>query len=104
MFDAAQEEYNAKQKCKDRRIENYYEKICKGDQEKLFYEVLFQVGNKDDMATAGENGELAKNILDKFYHSFLNAIPGSRFIQLIFTSTSFHLQPGASEDYQPVFR
>lgn len=75
MFDAAQEEYNAKQKRKDRRIENYYEKICKGDQEKLFYEVLFQVGNKDDMATAGENGELAKNILDKFYHSFFERNP-----------------------------
>ena len=75
LFDAAQEEYNAKQKRKDRRIENYYEKICNGDQEKPFYEVIFQVGNKDDMAAAGENGELAKAILDKFYHSFLERNP-----------------------------
>lgn len=75
LFDEAQAEYNAKQKRKDRRVENYYEKICNGDQEKPFYEVIFQVGNKDNMAAAGENGELAKTILDKFYHSFLERNP-----------------------------
>ena len=75
LFDAAQAEYNAKQKRKDRRIENYYEKICNGDQEKPFYEVIFQVGNKDDMGAAGENAELAKTILDKFYCSFLERNP-----------------------------
>lgn len=66
---------HAKQKRKDRCIENYYEKIRDGKQEKTFYEVIFQVGNKDDMATAGENGELARAILDKFYHSFLKRNP-----------------------------
>ncbi len=75
LFDEAQAEYNAKQKRKDRCIENYYEKICNGNQEKPFYEVIFQVGNKDDMAAASENGELAKEILDKFYHSFLKRNP-----------------------------
>ena len=75
LFDEAQAEYNAKQKRKDRRVENYYEKICNGNQEKPFYEVIFQVGNKDDMAAAGENGDLAKVILDKFYHSFLERNP-----------------------------
>ena len=75
LFDEAQAEYNAKQKRKDRRIENYYEKICQGDQEKPFYEVIFQVGNKDDMSAIGENAELAKTILDKFYHSFLERNP-----------------------------
>lgn len=71
LFDAALAEFNAKQKRKDRCIENYYEKIRDGKQEKPFYEVIFQVGNKDDMGTVGENAELAKTILDKFYHSFL---------------------------------
>lgn len=75
LFDEVQAEYNAKQKRKDRRIENYYEKICNGDQEKPFYEVIFQVGNKDDMGAASENGALAKKILDKFYHSFLERNP-----------------------------
>ena len=52
-----------------------YEKICNEDQEKPFYEVIFQVGNKDDMGAASENGALAKKILDKFYHSFLERNP-----------------------------
>ena len=111
LFDEAQAEYNAKQKRKDRRIENYYEKICKGDQEKPFYEVIFQVGNKDDMAAASENGELAKEILN--ITAFWNAIPIFMYILLICTwmkprpiciLISFLSLPGASEDYQPVFR
>ena len=75
LFDAALAEFNAKQKRKDRCIENYYEKILDGKQEKPFYEVILQVGNKDDMGTAGENAELAKTILDKFYRSFLERNP-----------------------------
>lgn len=86
LFDEAQAEYNAKQKRKDRRIENYYEKICNGDQEKPFYEVIFQVGNKDDMGAASENGALAKEILDKFYHSFLE-----RNLQLHVYSAHLHM-------------
>ena len=75
LFDEALAEFNAKQKRKDRCIENYYEKIRDGKQEKTFYEVIFQVGNKDDMGAASENGALAKEILDKFYHSFLERNP-----------------------------
>ena len=78
LFDAALSEFNAKQKRKDRCIENYYEKIRDGKQEKPFYEVIFQVGNKDDMGTVGENAELAKTILDKFYRSFLERNPHLR--------------------------
>ena len=75
LFDEALAEFNAKQKRKDRCIENYYEKIRDGKQEKTFYEVIFQVGNKDDMGATGENAELAKTILDKFYRSFLERNP-----------------------------
>lgn len=75
LFDEALAEFNAKQKRKDRCIENYYEKICNSKQEKLFYEVIFQIGNKDDMGAATENGELAKTILDKFYHDFVKRNP-----------------------------
>lgn len=75
LFDEALAEFNAKQKRKDRCIENYYEKIRDGKQEKTFYEVIFQIGNKDDMGAAGENAELAKTVLDKFYRSFLERNP-----------------------------
>lgn len=75
LFDEALAAYNAKQKRKDRCIENYYKKICDGDQEKPFYEAIFQIGNKDDMSAASENGELARAILDKFMRSFQERNP-----------------------------
>ena len=86
LFDEAVAEFNAKQKRKDRCVDNYYEKICKGKQEKPFYEVIFQVGNKDDMGVAGGNAELAKTILDKFMRSFQERNP-----QLYVYSAHLHM-------------
>ena len=51
LFDEAVEPYNAKQTRKDRCIDDYYEKIRSGKQEKLFHEVIMQIGNKDDCAS-----------------------------------------------------
>ena len=48
LFDKALDEYNAKQKRKDRQIKSYYEKISRSKQEKLFYEVIIQSSNKYD--------------------------------------------------------
>ena len=75
LFDTALAEFNAKQKRKDRMIDNYYEKICSGKQEKPFYEVIFQIGNKDDMSATDENGELAKTVLDEFMRGFQQRNP-----------------------------
>lgn len=74
LFDEALKGYNAKQKRSDRMTYNYYEKIRPGSQEKLFLEVVFQIGNKDDMNVQSENGELAKNILDDFMSEFQNRL------------------------------
>lgn len=70
LFDEARERYNAKQKRKDCMIDNYYEKIRRGKQEKLFHEVIFQIGNKDDMNAKNEDGLLAKRILTEFMDEF----------------------------------
>lgn len=70
LFDEALERYNAKQKRKDRVIDDYYEKIRQGKQEKLFHEVIFQIGNKDDMNAKSEEGLLAKKILTEFMNEF----------------------------------
>ncbi|WP_075680678.1 plasmid recombination protein [Roseburia sp. 831b] len=70
LFDEALERYNEKQKRKDRVIDDYYEKIRQGKQEKLFHEVIFQIGNKDDMNAKSEEGLLAKKILTEFMDEF----------------------------------
>jgi hypothetical protein len=78
LFDEALERYNAKQTRADRRIENYYEKIRTSKQEKPFHELILQVGNRDDMASASEDGELAKRILDEYYTGFQERNPNLR--------------------------
>lgn len=75
LFDEALERYNAKQKRNDRKIDNYYEKIRQGKQEKLFHEAVFQIGNRDDMNAKSEEGELAKEILIEFMKDFQNRNP-----------------------------
>lgn len=70
LFDEALERYNAEQKRKDQVIDDYYEKIRQGKQEKLFHEVIFQIGNKDDMNAKSEEGLLAKKILTEFMDEF----------------------------------
>ena len=46
LFDDALERYNARQTRSDRQIDDYYEKICSGKQEKPFHELIIQIGNK----------------------------------------------------------
>lgn len=70
MFDEALKQYNDKQKRKDRKIPDYYKHIESGKQEKLFHEVIFQIGNKEDMSATGEHAELARTILDEYYQGF----------------------------------
>ena len=69
------ERYNAKQKRSDRKIDDYYEKIRRGKQEKLFYEEIFQIGNKDDMNVQSNEGQLAKEILCELMEQFQKRNP-----------------------------
>ena len=70
LFDEALERYNAKQTRADRRIEDYYEKIRSGKQEKPFHEIILQVGNRDDMSADSEEGQLAAAGLDEYMKGF----------------------------------
>ena len=78
LFDDALERYNAKQTRDDRRIEDYYEKIRSGKQEKPFHELILQIGDKDNMGAVTENGELAKQVLDEYYQGFQERNPSLR--------------------------
>jgi chromosome segregation ATPase len=78
LFGEAVARYNEKQARPERRITDYYEKIRTGKQEKLFYEAIFQVGNKDDMNARTADGETAKAILDDFMLGFGKRNPSLR--------------------------
>lgn len=70
LFDKALDEYNAKQKRKDRQIKSYYEKISRSKQEKLFYEVIVQIGNKDDTGVGSSVAEVATWVLKDYVKMF----------------------------------
>ena len=78
LFDDALALYNEKQTRKDRVIDDYYEKIRTGKQEKLFEELIIQIGNKDDMSASSENGQLARQMLDEYMQSFQQRNPTLR--------------------------
>ena len=78
LFDEAVARYNSKQTRNDRMINNYYEKIRSGKQEKLFHEVILQIGNCDDMNAKSENGNLSVKILDEYVKDFQSRNPNLR--------------------------
>ncbi len=75
LFDDALKRYNEKQTRADRKIANYYEKIRNSKQEKLFHELILQIGDKENMSAESENGELARQILDEYYRGFQERNP-----------------------------
>lgn len=105
-FRGAVDEYNAKQKRKDRMIsgaESYREKIQhSGNNEKEFYEVVVQVGNMQDCPVGSELGEEAKAILDEYMRSFTERNPN-----LYVFNAVMHLDektPHLHIDYIPIAR
>ena len=77
LFDESVERYNVGKR-NDRKITNYYDKIQHGKQEKLFYEVIFQIGNNKDMAAGTPEGDLAVKVLNEYMQDFQKRNPTLR--------------------------
>lgn len=80
-FGQALQDYNAAQKRKDRRKDNYLKEIeNSGNKEKTFYENIVQIGKKEDTPVVDENGnlteeaKLAIEILEQYAKPFKNVI------------------------------
>ena len=86
LFDEALARYNEKQIRNDRRIDDYYEKIRSGKQEKPFHEIILQIGDKDTMGAETEEGQLAAKILDEYMQDFQRRNPTLRVF-----SAHFHM-------------
>ena len=78
LFDEALARYNEKQTRSDRRIDDYYNKILHGKQERPFHEIILQIGKKDNMGAKTENGQLAAKVLDKYMQDFQRRNPTLR--------------------------
>ena len=100
LFDEALARYNEKQTRSDRKIDDYYDKICFGKQEKPFHEIILQVGNKDDMSADSEDGQLAAAVLDEYMRGFQERNPHLRVFNMV-----LHMDeatPHLHVDYIPV--
>lgn len=86
LFDEALARYNEKQTRNDRRIDDYYEKIRSGKQEKPFHEIILQIGDRETMGAETEEGRLAAKILDEYMQGFQRRNPTLRVF-----SAHFHM-------------
>ena len=72
VFGKVLEKYNAKQKRSDRIIKSYYDKISRSKQEKTFYELIIQLGNKDN---SKDLNEIAAKILIDIVNFIITKYP-----------------------------
>ena len=78
LFDEAQKRFNEKQTRSDRLIDDYYEKIRSGKQEKPFHELILQIGNCDDTAVGTETADKATEALKEYFSGFQERNPHLR--------------------------
>lgn len=100
LFDEALAEFNARQTRRDRKISNYQEHIRHSRQEKEFYEVLFQVGNKDDTGLDSDMCKEAAEVLAEYARTFQERNP-----HLILFNAVVHMDestPHLHLDFVPV--
>ena len=83
IFDEALIAYNAKKKKTRDKIADYYEHIRLGKQEKLFHEVIFQIGNMNDCGCGLPGGEQAAEALKKFAELFRERNPHLRVYNMV---------------------
>lgn len=103
LFGEALQEYNAKQKRDDRRIEDYLQKIKASKQEKPVYEMVVQIGNKDTNPATDEANRIGSSVI---YRDFLEAWE-KRFPQLAVQEAAIHMDeatPHLHVCYVPVSR
>lgn len=83
LFDEALEAYNSKQTRADRRIDNYYEKIRTSKQEKLFHELIVQIGNRDDTNCNMLESVYAQSALEEYMMGFQERNPNLRVFNAV---------------------
>lgn len=83
LFDEALDSYNTRQTRTDRKIENYYEKIRTSKQEKLFHEIIVQIGNKDDTNCSMMVSLDAQFALEEYMETFQERNPNLRVFNAV---------------------
>lgn len=75
LFGEALDDYNSKQKRKDRIITDYFEHIRDSKREEAYYEIVVQFGDDQSAPCGSENGEAVKKMLDEYIKNFKRRNP-----------------------------
>ncbi len=75
LFDDAVEEYNSKQKQKCRRINNYYDDVCKNKKTEAFYEAIVQFGDVKTASCYSVMGDECRKMLCEYMENFQKRNP-----------------------------
>lgn len=75
LFDDAVEEYNSKQKQKCRRINNYYDDVCKNKKTEAFYEAIVQFGDVNTASCYSVMGDECRKMLCEYMENFQKRNP-----------------------------
>ena len=103
IFGDALERYNAKQQRNDRKIPDYYEHIRQSKNgEKLFHELVIQVGNRSDTGIGSADADIAKEILTEYYYGFVERNPNMRVFNAVIHMDEKDGTPHLHIDFIPV--
>ena len=97
LFREALEKYNDKQKRNDRKIPDYYQHIRHSRQEKPFYEIIVQVGNRYNSKEINSSAEkILVEFVEKCQQKYSNVYIFGAYVHLDEDTPHLHL------DYIPV--
>lgn len=86
LFGESTKKYNQKQVengHSERQIKNYYEKISHSKQEKLFHEIVVEVGNTDSIKKGSPEEEIVRKALREYCQNFEERNPNFKVVQMI---------------------
>ena len=103
IFGEALERHNEKQQRNDRKIPDYLEHIRQSKNgEKVFHELVVQVGNRSDTGIGSAEAAIAKEILIEYYHGFVERNPNMRVFNAVIHMDEKDGTPHLHMDFIPV--
>lgn len=97
LFGKAVEDYNSRQTRTDRKIENYYNDVCKDAKKHPVYEMIVSIGNRDNAI----DEQIGKKILKEFVDSWKDRNPNLELIGAYYHADEEGV-PHVHCDYVPV--
>jgi len=103
IFGEPLKRYNDKQKRSDRVIPDYLDHIRQSKNgEKVFHELVVQVGNRNDTGIGSVDADIAKEILIEYYHCFVECNPNMRVFNAVIHMDEKDGTPHLHIDFIPV--